>query len=107
FVLFPISGTGALAASVAGLLLGMHRAVLITAVSVGGLIGGLLMAFLASNFASAMQSFQAVQNNPSSRYWILLALVLVIAAAVYAINRAFRRALLEGQAAGDAADIIV
>lgn len=106
FVLFPVSGTGALGASVIGLLLGMHRAVLIAAVSTGGLIGGFSMAFLAANFASAMLSFQAVQDNPSSRYWILGGLVLLIAIAIYALNRAFQRALVNGHAANESTDTI-
>ncbi len=104
FVLFPVSGTGALAASVIGLLLGMHRATLIASVSAGGLLGGMLMAFLAANFSSAMQSFEAVQNNPSSQYWIFAGLLILVGLVVYALNRAFRRALAQGQDAGAAAD---
>jgi uncharacterized membrane protein len=106
FVLFPVSGTGALAASLVGLLLGMHRFTLIAAVSAGGCVGGLFMAFLASNFASVLISMEAVQNNPSSKYWIFACMALLITLAIIALNRAFQRALAEGQNTTDTADII-
>ncbi len=93
FVLFPISGTGALGASVIGALLGMERTVVIATVSAGGICGGLVMAFLADNFASALLSLKAVQNNPSSKYWISALVVVVLVAVVIVLGRAFRRAL--------------
>ncbi len=93
FVLFPVSGTGALGASVIGALLGMERLVVIATVSAGGIVGGLLMAFLADNSANALLSLKAVENNPSSKYWISAAILLVIVAIVLLLGRAFRRAL--------------
>ncbi len=97
FVLFPISGTGALGASVIGALLGMERTVVIATVSAGGICGGLIMAFLADNFASALLSLKAVQNNPSSKYWISAIAVLVLVAVVVLLGRAFKRALLHAK----------
>lgn len=93
FVLFPVSGTGALGASVIGALLGMERYVVIATVSAGGLVGGLLMAFLADNSANALLSLEAVQNNPSSKYWISAGLLVLIVVIVVLLGRAFRRAL--------------
>tara|TARA_R110002096_G_scaffold408075_1_gene606943 strand:+ start:48371 stop:49108 length:738 start_codon:yes stop_codon:yes gene_type:complete len=93
FVLFPVSGTGALGASVIGALLGMERFVVISTVSAGGLVGGLLMAFLADNSANALLSLEAVQNNPSSKYWITAAILFVVVVIVIGLGRAFRRAL--------------
>lgn len=93
FVLFPVSGTGALGASVIGALLGMERSVVIGTVSAGGLVGGMLMAFLADNSANALLSLKAVQNNPSSKYWISAAIVFVVVVIVLLLGRAFRRAL--------------
>ncbi len=93
FVLFPVSGTGALGASVIGALLGMNRFVVMATVSLGGIVGGLLMAFLAEHSAGALLSLESVQQNPSSKYWITAALVLVIVAIVLLLGRAFRRAL--------------
>ncbi len=98
FVLFPISGTGALGASVIGALLGMERGVVIATVSAGGLVGGLLMAFLADNSANALMSLKAVQENPSSKYWISVLVVVVLVAVVLLLGRAFRRALEHAQA---------
>ncbi|MCP4449092.1 MAG: small multi-drug export protein [Myxococcales bacterium] len=93
FVLFPVSGTGALGASVIGALLGMERRVVMATVSAGGLVGGLLMAALADNSANALLSLKSVQNNPSSKYWISAGLILILMAIVVLLGRAFRRAL--------------
>ena len=93
FVLFPVSGTGALGASVIGALLGMDRFVVMATVSAGGLVGGMLMAFLADNSANALLSLKAVQQNPSSRYWISAGLLLLVVVIVMLLGRAFRRAL--------------
>lgn len=93
FVLFPISGTGALAGSFIGMLLGQHRAALIAAVSLGGCVGGLLMAFFASNFASALSRVQAAQSNTAIQYVILAIVVGLLTAGVIWLGRAFRRVL--------------
>lgn len=93
FVLFPVSGTGALGASVIGALLGMERYVVMITVSAGGIVGGLLMAVLADNSANALMNLKAVQNNPSSKYWISALLLLVVVLIVLLLGRAFRRAL--------------
>lgn len=95
FVLFPISGTGALAASFIGMLLNVHRGALIAVVSAGGCVGGLLMAFLASNFASALASLQQAQSDPTTKYVILGLVVVLVAACVIWLGRAFRRVLAE------------
>ncbi len=93
FVLFPVSGTGALGASVIGALLGMERFIVIATVSTGGIVGGLLMAFLADNSANLLLSLEAVQNNPSSKYWISAVLLFALVLLVILLGRAFRRAL--------------
>ncbi len=93
FVLFPISGTGALAASFIGVLLRMNHIVLIAAVSFGGCLGGFLMGFLASNFGSALSNFEALQNNPSYKYGVLAIGVLLLGSLLFVANRMFKRAL--------------
>ena len=93
FVLFPISGTGALAASFIGVLLRMNRFVLIAAVSFGGCLGGFLMGFLASNFGSALSNFEALQNNPSYKYGAMAVGVALLGTLLFAANRMFKRAL--------------
>jgi len=97
FVLFPISGTGALAAACIGVLLRMNRFVLIAAVSFGGCLGGFLMGFLASNFASALTNFKSLQNNPSYKYAILAFCVLALSSLVFFLNRIFKRALAQAE----------
>ncbi len=51
FVLLPFTGTGAVVGTFLGMLLGLRRRVVIAAVSAGGLLGGMLMAYVAA-FAS-------------------------------------------------------
>lgn len=104
FVLFPIAGTGALGAAFIGVLLGIHRGVLIAAVSLGGLLGGMSMAFLASNFASALRDFEALQRDPRLKYAFIALVVALFAAGVLWAGRAYRRALAlaDAQRAPDA-----
>lgn len=98
FVLFPIAGTGAIGAAFIGVLLGIHRVRLIAAISVGGLLGGMLMAFLASNFASVLQDMEALQKDPTLKYVIIGAVVVVLLIGVVALTRAYQRALEVAQA---------
>lgn len=95
FVLFPVTGTGALAGAFIGVLLGMNRFVLIGAVSCGGCIGGFFMAFLAVNFESALSSFQ---DNSTYKYAAIATAVMLIVIGVYFLNRAFQRALVKAKA---------
>lgn len=95
FVLFPIAGTGALAGSFIGIFLGLHRTRLIAAVSAGGLIGGMLMAFLASNFASVLANMQAAQKDPTVKYVVIGAVVAMVVVVVWLLSRAYRKALDE------------
>lgn len=100
FVLFPLAGTGAIGGAFIGILLGIHRARLIAAVSLGGLLGGMLMAFLASNFANALKDLQAAQANPLIKYLVIAAVAAVLVAGVMALTRMYRRALSEAQQLG-------
>lgn len=97
FVLFPISGTGALAGSFIGMLLGAHRASLIMTVSLGGCFGGMIMAFLASNFGGLLTRMQAAQSDSTVQYILLAGLVALIAAFVIWLGRAYRRVLAEAE----------
>ena len=90
FVLFPVAGTGAIGATFLGILLGLHRFVLITAVSLGGLLGGSLMAFLASHFATILVDWR---QSHSAKYIALAIVVVVIVLAVTWMNRAHRRVI--------------
>jgi len=93
FVLFPVAGTGAVAATFMGVLLGMHRALLIGAVSFGGLMGGLLMAFAAVHFKGAVLGLQAMQRDPTIKYLFIAGTALVVIAIVWLANRAYKKAL--------------
>ncbi|PIE23592.1 MAG: hypothetical protein CSA62_07060 [Planctomycetota bacterium] len=86
FVLFPVSGTGAIGGAFLGALLGLHRYKIIAAISVGGMIGGMGMAYLAENFGKAIEPYR---NNP----WIIGLLALGFLLALYGLNRAYKKAL--------------
>ena len=92
FVLFPITGTGAIGGAFLGILLGLHRGVLIAAVSIGGLLGGSLMAFLAVNFSSVAMKWQ---DSDAAKYASIAAMAVVVIAIILWMNRAYRRALEE------------
>lgn len=93
FVLFPLAGTGALVGSFLGILLGLQRSVLITAVSLGGLLGGMLMAFAAVNFGEALEHLRQAQNDPVIKWLIIGSVVVVLAIAFWWLNRLYKRAL--------------
>jgi uncharacterized membrane protein len=99
FVLFPVSGTGALAGSFIGVLLGAHRLSLIIVVSLGGCVGGLLMAFLASNFADHLARLEQAQSDSTVQYMILGLIVALVAAGMVWMGRALRRALADADTA--------
>lgn len=93
FVLFPIAGTGAVGASFIGILLGMNRFVLIAAVSVGGCIGGFLMAYVAAHFGRSLERLQAMQTDPTIKYVIIAGVAVVAALVLWFLTRAYKRAL--------------
>ena len=93
FVLFPIAGTGAVGATFLGILLGLHRALLIAAVSCGGFLGGLLMAFAAVHFSEAVGRFQSFQSHSSAKYALLAAVALALFTLLWLLRRAYHRAL--------------
>ena len=96
-VLFPIAGTGAIGGTFIGILLGMNRFVLIGAVSFGGLLGGMLMAFAAVHFEGAVISLQQMQQDSSSKYLFIGAAVFVIVLGLWWLNRAYNAALERAQ----------
>ena len=98
FVLFPVAGTGAMIGTFIGILLGLHRALLIVTVSFGGLLGGVLMALAADHFAAPLLRFQEMQQDPLIKYGSLVAMVLAIGALVFFLNRAYRRAIDQARA---------
>ena len=93
FVLFPVAGTGALGGGFLGILLGLHRVVLISAVSIGGLLGGMLMAFAAVNFGDAMQALMDMQSDPAVKWVSIGVVILVLVVGFMLLNRAYKRAL--------------
>ncbi len=93
FVLFPVAGTGAVGACFLGILLGMNRHVLIGAVSLGGLLGGMLMAAAAVYFGGAVLALRDTLQDPTVKYASIAAIVLVVLWGVRALNRAYRNAL--------------
>jgi uncharacterized membrane protein len=93
FVLFPLAGTGAMVGSFLGILLGLNRRVLISTVSLGGLCGGMLMAFAAVNFRDAMLRLRETQANPLVKWAIIVTIVVGLVAIFWWLNRAYKRAL--------------
>ena len=98
FVSLPVTGTGAVVGAFIGALLGLHRAVLIAAISAGGLLGGLIMAFAAVHFGQAMEDLRQAQADPAIRWIIIGAGVMVLAGLFLWVNRAYRRALASARA---------
>ncbi len=89
FVLFPVAGTGAIGGSFLGALLGLHRYVLIAAVSSGGFLGGMAMAYATVHFQSTVRMLEQNKANPL----LIGALVLALVLAFVWLNRAYRSAL--------------
>ena len=103
FVLFPIAGTGSIGATFIGILLRTPRRVLITCVSLGGLLGGMLMAFAAMHFGNAMSSLQGMQSDPTLKYVFVGAIAALLGAGVWAMNRAYKNVLARTRSAKGAA----
>lgn len=93
FVLFPLAGTGALVGAFLGILLGLQRFVLIAAVSLGGLFGGMLMAFAAVNFGEAMEQLRQAQSDPTVKWLIIGGIVVILVVAFWWLNKIYKRAL--------------
>lgn len=93
FVLFPVAGTGALVGAFLGILLGLNRLVLVSSVSFGGLLGGMLMAFAAVNFSDAVERLRQVQSDPTVKWVTIAVVVMVIGGAFMWLNRIYKRAL--------------
>jgi uncharacterized membrane protein len=103
FVLFPIAGTGAMMGAFLGILLGLHRHVLIAAVSAGGLLGGMFMAFLAVYFGETLIWLREMQQHPAVKYASIAALILLAVLAFRWLSRMYARALAAAQQQGAAA----
>jgi hypothetical protein len=86
FVLFPISGTGAVGAAFHGSLLGIHRFRLLACIGAGGLLGGLGMAYLFQTLGKTVRRFE---NNP----WLIAGLVVIGILFLWWFGRALRRGL--------------
>jgi uncharacterized membrane protein len=98
FVLIPFAGTGAMVGTFVGILLGLRRGLLIAAVSSGGLLGGALMALAADHFAGRLIRLQNVQRDPLVKYGSIAAVLLILVVIVWALHRAYRRALGQARA---------
>jgi uncharacterized membrane protein len=100
FVLFPVAGTGAVGGTFLAILLGLDRRTVIGAVSLGGLLGGMLMAFAAVNFRAGLLHLRELQQAPTAKYALIAAVLLLVAGCVALLNRTYRRALAKAQAEG-------
>lgn len=93
FVFFPVAGTGAMVGSFLGILLGLHRHVLIAAVSAGGLLGGMLMAVLAVYFSETLIWIRDMQQHVAVKAVSITAMVLIIVFAFRWLGHTYKRAL--------------
>lgn len=98
FVMFPVAGTGALVGSFLGILLGLRRQVLIVAVSLGGFLGGMLMAFAALYFRGLVIDLRSMQQDPTIKYVIIGSVAALVALGFWLLNRAYRKALAQAEA---------
>ena len=98
FVLFPIAGTGAMMGAFLGILLGLHRHIVIMAVSAGGLVGGMIMAFLAVYFGDAVMSLREMQQHPAVKYASIAFMVVLTLLALRWLSRSYKRALAAARA---------
>jgi len=80
-----------------GILLGINRFELISAVSFGGLLGGMTMAFATVHFQGAVRALQSLQTHPLTKYSFMGGVVLVLVLAVWSLNRAYRTALAQAE----------
>lgn len=85
FVMFPLSGTGAIGGAFFGQLLGMSRLRTFIGIAIGSILGGVAMAALAEAMG---ESFARLQENPI----LLIGGALVIAALVWWLLRRSRAA---------------
>ncbi len=100
FVLFPVAGTGAIGGAFLGALLGLHRFVLIAAVSAGGFLGGMGMAYATLHFQSAVRTLNENKTNP-----LLIGLMIgFLVLAFWKLNLAYKRALARAQASNPLMD---
>lgn len=94
FVLFPVAGTGALVGSFLGILLGLGRKTLLISVSLGGLLGGMLMAFAAVYFGEGLEHLREVlQDDPVIKFASIAAVVILLGGAFLWLNRTYKRAI--------------
>jgi uncharacterized membrane protein len=100
FVLFPIAGTGAMMGAFLGILLGLHRHIVIMAVSAGGLLGGMIMAFLAVYFGGALMSLREMQQHAFVKYGSIAFMVVLTLLALRWLSRSYKRALAAAKAQG-------
>ncbi len=97
FVLFPFAGTGAMVGTFLGILLGLERRTVIAAVSAGGLLGGMLMAFAAVNFEAALSGLRTMQQHPVGKYGAIGLVVAALILAFWWVSRAYARALAQAR----------
>jgi uncharacterized membrane protein len=98
FVLFPVAGTGAIGGSFIGILLGMNRYRLMAAVSFGGFLGGMAMAFAAVHFEGAVRSLRDAQASPWIKYTLIVAVAMIAAMTLWWLNRKYQAALAQARA---------
>ena len=95
FVLFPVSGTGAIGGSFLGAVLGMNRFRIIAAVSAGGFFGGLGMAYLFTTFGKAVET---LGHNP----YLITAIAVLAVVFFAALSRAYSKAIARARALDEA-----
>jgi uncharacterized membrane protein len=93
FVLFPVTGTGAIAATFLGILLGLGRFETIGAISLGGFLGGFGMALAVVRFKGLLLWIHGVQSAPAVKYALTASLALLVAAGFFWLNRVYKRVL--------------
>lgn len=101
FVLFPVAGTGALIGSFLGILLGLHRHVLIAAVSAGGLLGGMLMAVSAVYFSETLIWIRDMQQHVVVKTVSIVGMTLIVVFAFRWLSLTYKRALAAAEQQSD------
>lgn len=87
FVLLPIPGTGAIAGTLLGILVGMHRRAIITAASGASLLSALIVATIALHYGHASEWLIHAHTDPVYRFPIMGGVVIAATGGILLLRR--------------------